>query len=228
MLNRNTRDLETGWTSRGYLPHFSETGALQHVTYHLADSLPLLSIKRMELQLTLQPQERRSVNRHRRIQALLDAGHGACVLRDPACAAIVENSLFHGDDSRYRLLAWVVMPNHVHVLLEQLQDWPLSKIIQSWKRHTSRQIRARHKTEGPGSLVRKPGGCTRHLPSKTEERQEADADAQQGRSSLWQRDYWDRYIRDQDHFATVVDYIEMNPVMAGLVSLPQDWRFGSA
>ena len=47
----------------------------------------------------------------------LDNCHGACVLRDPNCAEIVANSLQHFDCDRYELTDFVVMPNHVHVLV---------------------------------------------------------------------------------------------------------------
>jgi type I restriction enzyme R subunit len=46
----------------------------------------------------------------------LDAGHGACVLRQPDLATIVGNSLRHFDGERYLMLDFVVMPNHVHLL----------------------------------------------------------------------------------------------------------------
>ena len=45
---------------------------------------------------------------------------------------------------------------------------------------------------------------------------------------FWQREYFDRYIRDERHFETVVRYIENNPVVAGLCEAPEDWRWGSA
>lgn len=46
--------------------------------------------------------------------------------------------------------------------------------------------------------------------------------------TFWQREYFDRYIRDERHFASAVEYVEMNPVKAGLCARPEDWRFGSA
>jgi REP element-mobilizing transposase RayT len=50
-----------------------------------------------------------------------------------------------------------------------------------------------------------------------------------GRSGqFWQRDYFDRFIRDEEHFHAVFAYIEQNPVVAGLVTAAADWRFGSA
>lgn len=46
--------------------------------------------------------------------------------------------------------------------------------------------------------------------------------------ALWARDYFDRYIRDQQHFETNRRYIEMNPVAAGLCDKPEAWPYGSA
>jgi ATP:corrinoid adenosyltransferase len=47
-------------------------------------------------------------------------------------------------------------------------------------------------------------------------------------AKVWQREYWDRYIRDERHFAAVRDYIAANPVTAGLASKPEDWPWSSA
>ena len=44
----------------------------------------------------------------------------------------------------------------------------------------------------------------------------------------WQADYWDRSIRDEEHYRKVVHYIEWNPVKAGLVTAPEQWPFSSA
>ena len=46
--------------------------------------------------------------------------------------------------------------------------------------------------------------------------------------TLWQREYFDRYIRDDNHLAAVIRYIHSNPVKAGLVSSPAQWRYSSA
>jgi putative DNA methylase len=51
-------------------------------------------------------------------EAALNAGYGACSLRDDRVARIVADVLGYFDGERYRLLAWVVMPNHVHVVVE--------------------------------------------------------------------------------------------------------------
>lgn len=207
-----------GWYSRGYLPHFDAAGTIQHVTFHLADSLPREAIERMQRDLEALPDEQRTVERRMRIQELLDSGLGACVLGHAECARVVEDAFVFGDGTRYRLLAWVVMPNHVHVLVEQVAAWPLAKVVQSWKRHTTREI---NRLGNLGSPSLGAPSCTRpfeeEMPSATRRSQ-----------MLWQRDYWDRYIRDERHYAAVKEYIEQNPVKAGLVAVAGEWRWGSA
>ncbi len=50
-----------------------------------------------------------------------------------------------------------------------------------------------------------------------------------GRSErFWQKEYFDRFIRNARHFAKVVAYIENNPVKARLCEKPEDWPFSSA
>ena len=72
--------------------------------------------------------------------ALLDNGHGTCILNDPAAAKIVATALHHFDDIRYRLWAWCIMPNHVHVIVEPLPGNPLPEILRTWKSFTANQI----------------------------------------------------------------------------------------
>lgn len=45
---------------------------------------------------------------------------------------------------------------------------------------------------------------------------------------FWFEDYFDRYVRNAKHFENAVNYIESNPVRAGLCKFPDDWEFGSA
>jgi putative DNA methylase len=49
-----------------------------------------------------------------------------------------------------------------------------------------------------------------------------------GEGAFWMPEYHDRYIRDDRHLKAVVEYIENNPVTAGLVDKKQAWRYSSA
>lgn len=65
---------------------------------------------------------------------------GSCLLADPAMADLVEGALRHFHGQRYHLLAWCVMPNHVHVVFQPLGDHSPSDILHSWKSFTAHRI----------------------------------------------------------------------------------------
>lgn len=127
-----------GWRSRGYLPHWDHPGVIQGITFRMADSLPAELRAEWEAILSLADEQiRRS-----RMQAYLDSGLGSCSLREPAVAMLVEAALLHLDGLRYRLLAWVIMPNHVHVVVQLVEGFTLGSVLQTWKSYTARRINA--------------------------------------------------------------------------------------
>jgi len=136
------------WHSRGYLPHFDFPGVLQSISFRLYDSVPRESIARWMLELgicrssKLPSDDPRAVELRDRIRRFEDAGHGACWLRQAPVARCVEGALLHFDGERYRLLAWCVMPNHVHALIETRNGHPVSEVLQSWKSFTSKRANA--------------------------------------------------------------------------------------
>ena len=178
-----------GWYSSKYLPHFDSPGAQQYLTYRLADSLPIERRGEWEALLAIEDE----LEKQRKLEHYLDLGHGACPLRDPRIAEMVQGALWYSDGVRYRLFAWVVMPNHIHALIEVWKT-PLGKIIKDWKSYTAKEA---------NRLLRRKG-------------------------TFWEEDYFDRFIRDEEHFRGVVRYIENNPVKAGLVRLASEWPWSSA
>ena len=123
-----------GWHSRGYLPHLDVPGLLQSVTFHLGDSLPRKAIDQMYAGTRPDDPERLH-----RIERYLDAGQGACWLRRPKIASLVEDALLHFDGVRYRLPCWVLMPNHVHLVIETDPEHPLPRVVQGWKSYTAKE-----------------------------------------------------------------------------------------
>ena len=221
------------WYSRGYLPHCDHPGLLQSITYRLADSLPADVLARLEEELRLLPPEKRDPERRRRVERWLDAGYGCCVLRDPRAAGCVVDTWRHFAGDRYDLIAWVVMPNHVHVLVRVYEGVALGKMTQSWKSYTGRRIaplmleKKRQEEERREEKCR--AGARRSQVGRAGARRSQVGRAGARRSQVvWMREYWDRFIRDETHFGAVVDYIHRNPVMAGLVSRPRDWPWSNA
>lgn len=178
-----------GWYVSGGLPHCDQPGLHQYVSYRLHDSMPWERRAEWEALRDLENSDLRSL----KIEEYLDRGYGAGYLRDPRVAEIVQANWWHHDGLRYRLLAWVIMPNHVHVLLEIWQV-PLGRIVQSWKSYSAKQA---------NRVLHRQGG-------------------------FWSEDYFDRYVRDEEHFRRVVRYIELNPVKAKLIPRPEEWKWSSA
>ena len=131
-----------GWHNRGYLPHFDSGDVTQFITFRMGDSLPQQVLNELEY-LTKNGTER-IIERQTQIEAYLDQGSGSCILRDSECASIVQNALKFLDGTRYELRAWVVMPNHVHVLARFSQGQPLWKAMHSLKSYTSNELGKLH------------------------------------------------------------------------------------
>ncbi len=136
-LRNELRD--AGWHSRGYLPHFNGDEIPQTVTFRLADSLPLRVIKRWKEELRKNSMESLHSILRKRIECYLDQGCGSCALRNTSVAGMLQDSLLHFDGARYQLSAWVVMPNHVHMLLTPNTAWSLSQIMKDVKSFTSHE-----------------------------------------------------------------------------------------
>ena len=137
-----------GWYSRGYLPHFDRPNLIQGITFRLADALPDSVIDKWNYELQCLDDSVREIELRKRIDKYLDAGHGDCILCHPQVAAIVENSLLHFDQQRYALIAWCVMPNHVHAMIEPWERWPLAGVIHAWKSFTAHEINKLLKRSG--------------------------------------------------------------------------------
>jgi len=133
-------------------------------------------------------------------------------LGDERIARLVTDAFFFHADRLFALLSFVVMPNHVHILLTPLpvkQDRqkagqigyadpeyvPLAKITQSLKGYTGREA---------NRILSKIG------------------------SPFWQDESYDHWARSEAEVQRIADYIESNPVRSGLTATPEEWRWSSA
>jgi putative transposase len=144
-----------------HLPHWRQDGATYFVTFRLADSLPhskLDELARIKLEwerthppprskVALEEWARMSFER---VEFWLDQGFGDCILRNEQHASRIIEALHYFDDSRYELDGYVVMPNHVHVVLRPVKPAvnSLEKILGSWKSYSSRRINTASNQQG--------------------------------------------------------------------------------
>ncbi|MDP0492199.1 MAG: class I tRNA ligase family protein [Verrucomicrobiota bacterium JB023] len=179
---------------RRKLPHVEQVeGTTLFITWRLNDSLPKEKLEQLgaekEEWLAANPKPWNSTQENdyhqkfsNRVDEWLDAGAGSCLLKKPQNAKLLAEALQHFDAERYFLHSYVIMPNHVHLLVTLPPEEDLDKVMHSWKSYTAKKINAHEGTEG----------------------------------SVWQREYYDRIIRDEDHFANTLKYIEKNPERANL------------
>jgi len=132
------RDIERGfqgWHENGYLPHRDEPGLIQFVTFRLADAYPEELRSEWESLLKIENDRQRRIA----LEAYLDKGRGTCHLQQPEIAKLVEDSFRFRHGTDYELRAWVIMPNHVHLLFKVLEV-PMSQLLDAWKGFTAKQV----------------------------------------------------------------------------------------
>lgn len=136
---------------RRNLPHWHLSRCIQFVTFHLADSLPasvrgqLQCVKDSFVKENPEPWSESTRAKFNSmfpsvINDYLDAGYGSCCLKNEKCATIMADAIEYFDGKRYLIHRYVIMPNHVHILVELTGQYNLSHICKSWKNYSARLI----------------------------------------------------------------------------------------
>jgi len=107
------------------------------ITFCLADSMPQNVLKKWRSDLNRG--EISSADCRRRIEFYLDQNYGSSHLRDRRIAEVVQETLLKWDGERYKLIAWVIMPNHGHFLIKPEPNFTVSDIMHSIKSFTAHE-----------------------------------------------------------------------------------------
>ena len=145
------------------------------------------------------------------VDNLLDNQSPVRHLADERQAEVVQNAFLHFANERYALLAYVVMPSHHHWLFLPNEQWSQVAVAGSLQaggpRRTPREIIShsiQSDTATQCNRIREATGC------------------------FWQNETFDHWVRDEGELHRIMAYIEHNPVAAGLVERPVDYRWSSA
>ena len=147
------------------LPHWRVPGATYAVVFRLKDSIPVAAwnayrqrkeILATKLEQTLSTSGSRNSLaavmairsemaqlQEALIEPVLNESHGECWLKQPEFAGLVLDALKYFDGDRYALLAWSIMPNHVHAILRPHEGQKLENILHSWKSFTAKKANER-------------------------------------------------------------------------------------
>jgi len=188
--------------NRGRLPHWEKDEGLYFITFHLSDSLPRTVLAKIaerhhilstgkQNDANLLPEQKASLAgySHRRIEEYFDRGAGSCPFLDMRIAGAMAAALRFREGQHYRLLAWCVMPNHVHVVARLFPGRELARIVKAWKNFSAKA--ANHALERKGRF--------------------------------WQREYYDRLIRNGDELDRAIRYVVENSTNAGLRNWTWVW-----
>lgn len=139
------------------LPHWQQSESMQFVTFRLGDAMPASALRvwkeehaiwRLNHPQPWEPDVENEYHRRftRKLEYLLDKGTGSCTLKSPAIRNALEDILMRDHGSRAIHHAWVIMPNHVHMLFTA--NVPLEVLMKTWKGVSARKI-------GKGSIWQK-------------------------------------------------------------------------
>ena len=140
-----------------HLPHWQQADSMQFVTIRLGDAMPQskLRIWKEERSIWLShhpqpwsPEQEKEYHRRftSKLERWLDDGAGSCLFRETAARDILEQTLMHDHGTRAEHHAWVIMPNHAHLLFTARAE--LEILMKSWKGISARRI-------GNGSIWQK-------------------------------------------------------------------------
>jgi REP element-mobilizing transposase RayT len=140
------RDSETIRFWRGSLPHWEVVDGLYFVTIHVRGAVPEEAMRRISGKLESIGNEDESdyAERYRRvfrnIESYLEDAPQVCDLDDPKAAGLIVEAIdYYVSQGKWRIIAYVIMPNHVHLFFSS--DTPLKRLLEDFKRWTAKKIR---------------------------------------------------------------------------------------
>jgi REP element-mobilizing transposase RayT len=183
---------------RNHLPHWQIEAGVYFITIRTAGSLPKAVSQRIaeihQSMAAVEPASADYLHLQRQyfqtLEKYLDEGNGFCPFKTEACCQIIVDALENLKEAGWNLEHYVIMPNHLHVLITTTQSADdMSKVWRTWKGRTARWCNV----------------------------------ALQRRGAFWQRDWFDRWMRDEASIARTVVYIRNNPVKGKLVKKWEDY-----
>jgi putative transposase len=199
---------------RRHLPHIHPDGYPIFITFNLANSIPAEIVKQLKAQREQQLLAAVNKDEHYNIQKkhfgkydkwLDRTEHGPHWLKAEPLAQIVSDEIHNMDTERYDLLAFCIMPNHVHLLIKalrqenphhmgQTKNYPVADTMRLLKGRTARYC---------NKLLQRSG-------------------------KFWHHESYDHYVRDENELSRIMQYIIYNPVKSGLTNEWKDWKFSYA
>jgi len=145
------------------------------------------------------------------VDKLLDFEAPVKHLQNESQADLVQQAFLHFANERYKLFAFVVMPSHHHWLFLPDETWAIAAV---------------QKSRGPDGKQKSPREIISHSIQSYTATMCNRVRGETG--TYWQHETFDHWARDEAELLRIIEYIELNPVRAGLAATPEDYNWSSA
>ena len=241
MINNTNQSPETviaDYHSRGYLPHI-ENKMLQVITFRLYDSVPREIIEKWRSALALQDNTTGDageganafVDAGEGARAPFDAGEGARAPREERNAGVPARNHHEEQKKLRRLIDDYEDKGYGQCFF---RDDRIAELMESTLFHyEGRYYHLVRWVIMPNNIhvliELLPGVTLSTILQEWKSSTSHIANKLLGRNGVfWMPEYYDRYIRDQHHLKRAIEYIDINPVKAGLADTPSSYRWSSA
>ena len=169
------------------------------------------------------------------------------LFEDEACCEIVLNDVdFYREKLGFKLLGYVIMPNHLHLIVwwdvERQKSLTISKIIQAIKSHSARQIvdylytvgrrgpltSPKNSRLGQGTQATHDGMLASLRGDRVTRGEYPHRRMSEQQYKIWQPSFYDFNIYSEEKLNQKLNYIHLNPVRAKLCENPEDWLWSTA
>ncbi|HEX9654667.1 MAG TPA: transposase [bacterium] len=203
------------------LPHLHPRDGIFFITFRLAESLPVNTLQKLQEERENEIGLLRHKFRGKEFEdekykvekrywgyfdkLLDDSSTGTQWLKEERIAKIVVDKIHDLDEKRFRVIAYCLMSNHVHLLID----------MKGFCKSSDTNVSGKTKDYPLADAMRLLKGSTaRHC------------NVELGRGgAFWHTESYDHWVRDEDELTRIIDYVLNNPVKAGLVADWHKWKF---
>lgn len=200
------------------LPHIQPIGACFFVTFRLYESIPKVKLFELKEQFEIiksklvadnslaakeELYNQRKIHFSKYDNLLHKIESGPHYLKDNMVANIVKQQLHRFDGDLYDLVAYTIMSNHVHILIDTSLQLPDGIDVYNFEELTYKPLSK--------ILQRIKGASARY----------ANIELDRTGETFWQEESYDHYVRNEKEFNRIIAYILNNPVKVGLV---KEWQ----
>lgn len=208
------------------LPHYQPIGYTLFITFRLHNSLPIHVIEKLKDEYKThvknisaynskkEKQKRYSEGKwhyFEKFDSNLDLYPNNNWLNDERLARLVYDSILYRDNKEYDLISFTIMPNHVHLVLSLIK-----RADYSLKNNNIEEMIGKKQTDSSlYKIMQSLKWYTAKECNKILNRT----------GQFWQHESYDHVVRNEEELNRIIEYVQNNPVKAGLVEKQEDWKW---